>query len=149
MVYGGDSSSSAYAGPDGITASASLGGHALAMYGSGGEYEVRMVTPGGDIIRRNRDGTIKVDMMDDTVTHSDENHRAVWSISENHGATRHDVKDRRAIKYKNENRKAIEYSEKKPEGVKHGNGKKRKAIEYSEKKQEGVKHGKGTRKYIM
>ena len=98
---------------------AGSGGHALAMYGSGEEFEAKMMTPGGDVIRRHRDGTIKIDMKVDRVTHSDGNHRAARSISEEHETTRHDVKDRRAIKHKDKSPKAIEYIEKKQEGVKY------------------------------
>ena len=58
MAWGGSSSGSyAYAGPDGMIASAGLGGHAVAMSGSGSKFEARIMGPGGQILTRHWDGS--------------------------------------------------------------------------------------------
>ena len=128
MAWGGTSGNSdfsyAYAGPDGMVASAGPGGHAVAVSGSGSRFEAKIMGPEGQIIHRRTDGSTvmgKITYSDKdekligyrenqeammyghdnhrAIRNSDENHRATRSIVENHGTTRYDVENQRAITY--------------------------------------------------
>ena len=122
MAWGGSSGSSyAYAGPNDMEASAGPGGHAVSVRGRGSRYEARLVGPGGEVIHRLPDGTIRKSKL----TKIDENHRRTKYRDEINRIDEYDDEEIVPIKYKNEKRKAIEYSAKKQEGVKYGNNSRR------------------------
>ena len=96
-----------------MVASAGLGGHAVAMYGGGRVFEARMLTPGGDIIQRHRDESIRVEKF----TNIDEEYRTTSYGDEIHRTFEYDDEEIIIIKSEDEKRKATKRSRKKKEAI--------------------------------
>ena len=167
---GDDSGSSdfsyAYAGPDGMVATAGRGGHAVAVSGSGSRYEAKIMGPGGQIIHRRADGSTRRGKF----TYSEENQEAIRDIGENHRALRHIDRNQEAMMYGEDNHRASRNSDENHRATKNvgenrrhrdknhramgyddeelGALRYREAIRYSKKKQEAITFGNENRRAI-